>query len=176
MPDPFATVADLESRWRPLSSEEQARAEVLLADASAILRAGCSTIDARIAEGTLDPELPEMVTCSMVRRAMIGGESLDGATSTQQTAGPFSASIAFANPLGNLYTTKAERALLGCAGSPLAFEIDTLPPRETAADVIDIAFRNVAPQKDGLPVERHIPEAVARTGPAEDFPPADLSP
>jgi hypothetical protein len=149
---------------------------VLLADASTMLRAECPTIDQRITDGQLDPEIPEMVVCNMVRRAMIAGEVSDGVSSTQQTAGPFTASLSFVNPMGNLYTTKAEWKLLGCRTVAVAYTIDTMPPTTTEPLGIDIGFRNVAPQTDGLPVERHIPEAVARTGPAEDFPPADLGP
>lgn len=34
----FATVADLEARWRGLSEQEQARAKVLLLDAADLIR------------------------------------------------------------------------------------------------------------------------------------------
>lgn len=132
MPDPFATVADLEARWRPLTAEEQARAEVLLADASAILRATCPTIDQRITDGTLDPELPEMVTCNMVRRSMGSADVGDGVSTQQQSAGPFSTSLTFANPQGNLYASKAELKLLGCGARARAYTIDTTPAGTTS--------------------------------------------
>ena len=34
----YATVADVEARWRPLSADEAVRADALLEDASQILR------------------------------------------------------------------------------------------------------------------------------------------
>jgi hypothetical protein len=158
MPDPFATVADLESRWRPLSSQEAAQAEVLLADASAILRAQCPTIDQRITDGTLDPELPEMVTCSMVKRAMMAADMGDGVTTQQQTAGPFSASLSFANPMGNLYSTKAEKQLLGCGARARAYTIDTTPRPDTTPtpedQLVDVERVRFVPTTDPLDVVR----------------------
>lgn len=126
----FATPDDLESRWRPLTPAERATADELLSDASAILRAECSGIDARIDDGRLDPAVPRMVVCAMVKRAMIAGDMAAGVSSHQQTAGPFSQSLSFVNPTGDLYLTKAERKRIGCGGQK-AFTIDTAPPRST---------------------------------------------
>ena len=125
----FATATDVESRWRPLSVAEKATATTLLGDASAILRAECSDVDARLAATppTLDADIPKMIVCAMVKRAMLAGVDVEGVTATQQTAGPFSQSLTYSNPMGNLYLTKAERRLLGCGGQR-AFSVDMSPP------------------------------------------------
>lgn len=123
----FAEVADLEARWRPMTSAaETARATVLLADASAILRAEVPGIDARLTAvpPTLDADIPKMIVCKMVKRAMLAGADSDAVASLQQTAGPYSQSTTFANPTGDLYLTKAERKLLGGGGAS-AYSIDT---------------------------------------------------
>lgn len=113
MADPFATHADLSARWRALSTAEQTRADILLADASAILRAASRGIDAKITSGEIDALLPKSIVCSMVKRVMQGPSDLEGVTQTQQTAGPFSHGVSFANPSGDLYLTKAEKQRLG---------------------------------------------------------------
>lgn len=122
MGTPFAVASDLADRWRPLSTAEQAQATILLADASTILRAECPDVDERLAADppTLDSDLPVMIVCAMVKRAMIAAADAAGVGSVQQTAGPFSQSQTFTNPMGNLYLTKAERRLLGCGGQRAA--------------------------------------------------------
>lgn len=129
MADPFATPDDLAKRWRPLDSDETERATELLSDASAVIRTECPGIDAKITpvppatEPELDPGIPKMIVCAMVKRAMLVANDADGVSATQQTAGPFSQSLTFSNPMGNLYLTKAEKRLLGC----VAQEAFTVP-------------------------------------------------
>ena len=129
MAEPFATVDDLESRWRSLLLDEQARATVLLADASTLLRAEVPDVDARLTATppTLDIGVPTMIVCAMVKRAMLAGTDTDGIASNQQTVGPFTQSSTYANPLGNLYLAKNERRMLGSTGQR-AFTIDPTPP------------------------------------------------
>lgn len=116
----FATAADLEARWRPLTQAETATADVLLADASQLVLDECPDAASK------PPRTLERVVCAIVKRAMSapGGEAL---VSLQQGAGPFQQTRQFANPTGDLYLTKAERRALGC-GRQRAFEIDLLPP------------------------------------------------
>lgn len=126
----FATTNDLATRWRPLSAQEEATAQALLDDAAAVIRAECPGIEERLAPSdgsapTLDPAVPLLVSCAMVKRAMMSGE-MGGVKSTQETAGPFSQSLSFANPTGDLYLTKAERRMLGC-GSQVAFSVPMGP-------------------------------------------------
>lgn len=121
----FATFDDLAARWRPLSTAEQAQATVLLGDASAIVRAEVSTVDAQITAGTLDAGLVLAIVCGMVKRAMIAGDMSEGVSAQQETAGPFAHQQTFSNPMGNVYLTKQDRRLLGV--SSRAFTIDTAP-------------------------------------------------
>lgn len=124
----FAMVYDLAARWRPLSASEELTATALLADASTVIRSEAPGIDAQIAADppTLDPDIPVMVACRMVKRAMASGPDVDGVTTQQQSAGSLSLSLTYANPTGDLYLTKVERRMLG-VGRPRAFSIDLAP-------------------------------------------------
>lgn len=106
----FATVADLEARWRSLTEAEEAQASVLLDDAAAYLQA--------LVEVDPDDEVQaanlKMVSCNMVKRAMSSAASdAFGVTNATATMGPFSQQVAYANPSGDMYVSKSERAILG---------------------------------------------------------------
>lgn len=127
IPSPFATAADLAARWRTLSVAEQAQATVLLGDASSIVLAECpaaAAIDetSDMAEQVAQEETLKRIVCGMVKRAMVGGGDLSGVSQQQQTAGPFSQNQSYANPMGDLYLTKADRRSLPC-GRQTAFTI-----------------------------------------------------
>lgn len=111
----YATTDDLAARWRPLVGDEESRADALLEDAAVWLRAWFPELDSQIADGRTDPAVALMVSCAMVKRAMLTTD-YDGLStlSSTQTAGVFteSSNRAFANPQGNLYITSAERDLL----------------------------------------------------------------
>lgn len=106
----FATVADLEARWRDLSDVEEAQASVLLDDAAAHLQ---TLVEVDPDDETQAANL-KIVSCNMVKRAMSSAASsafgIDKATATM---GPFSQRVEYANPSGALYVAKAERAVLG---------------------------------------------------------------
>lgn len=119
----YATVEDVESRWRPLTDQEAVRAEVLLEDASQILRD----------EFGLTPELEvekeptlRRVVAQMVIRALTGGIDLAGVESVSSGTGPFSETRKFTNPNADLFITKAERKHLGLGGKQVAFQVDPL--------------------------------------------------
>lgn len=115
---PFATTTDLQGRMRrTLTTAELATANLLLADASGDIEArfrdrGWSIPD-RIAAGLLTANDLLVVTVRMVKRAMALDDDLDGVKSIQETTGPFSGSTTFANPMGDLYLTKADLRRLG---------------------------------------------------------------
>lgn len=116
---PFAKFTDLEARWHTLTASEQEQATVLIGDASQMI------IDtfpryAAASLGTLTA-----IVCAMVKRAMIQGADGDmaGVNSVQQTTGPFNESYSYANPMGDLYLTKAEKQRLG-RGNQRAFSVD----------------------------------------------------
>lgn len=125
----FATVDDLAARWRPLTSAEEETARVLLEDASAMVRANCADIDSRLTADPprLDADVPRIIVCAMVKRSMIGGaDAGPGVGSVQDTAGPFSRSVSYSNPMGDLYLSKQERRMLGC-GRQRASTINLMP-------------------------------------------------
>lgn len=132
--EPFATVDDLRDRWPSLPSDKEDTAQVLLGDASVMLRRECPDVDVRIESvpPLLDPSIPKMIVCWMVKRAMLTGDVGDGVSSHQQTAGPFSQSVSFSNPMGNLFLRSSERKMLGCGGQE-AFTVDMTPPRPDPA-------------------------------------------
>lgn len=118
----YATVEDLEARWRTLTADERDRAGVLLEDAAVRLDASCPPSDPPTAQ---ELAARKIVSCEMVKRAMAssaGGVSGVGVTSIQQGAGPYQETVQFSNPTGDLYLSKSDRKLLGC-GAQVAFTV-----------------------------------------------------
>ena len=107
----FATVDDLAARMgRELTEAEEAQASVLLDDAAAMLMALVS-IDP---DNEVQAANLKRVSCAMVQRAMMSGAGGGyGVTEATATMGPFTQRVNYANPSGDLYVTKAERASLG---------------------------------------------------------------
>lgn len=118
----YATVSDIESRWRALNEAEQSRASVLIDDASAMLTA-LVNVDSDDQE---QAQLLKQVCCSMVIRAMSATEAdAFGASQMSMTAGPYSQSWSYSNPTGDMYLTKLEKRLLGITSG----YIGTIEPR-----------------------------------------------
>lgn len=111
---PFASSADLKSRWPEMP--DGTVADTLLADASQLIRDTCPGWTSA-SEATL-----KAIACSMVKRAMISGLDNAGLSSSQETAGPFSQTWNYANPTGDLYLTRTEKQRLG-QGRQRAFTI-----------------------------------------------------
>lgn len=111
----YATVDDLEARWRPLSTAEQDRAEVLLDDAAVYLSA-LVTVDDSDQE---QADVLKVVSCSMVQRVMSSDVDTFGVSQASMTAGSYTQSMTFANPSGDFYLTAMEKRLLGIASSKL---------------------------------------------------------
>lgn len=111
-PTAFATPADLEARWHPLTQDETAKARQLLEDASDQLESLGVKTD-QINASTL-----KRIVCAMVRRAMTADSEgvPDGVSQSQMTAGPFSQGFTWSNPDGSLYLTRSEKQQLGLAG------------------------------------------------------------
>lgn len=109
---PFATTGDLAARWRPLTPEETARAEVLIADASRTIRRLYPDVEARIAAGELDLEDLKMIVCAMVKRVMRVPADLDGVAARSQATGPHSVSDTFSDPVEDLELTDIEKDIL----------------------------------------------------------------
>jgi hypothetical protein len=113
-PFAFATVEELEARWRPLSTSERERAGVLLQDGSQIILG--------LAGG--EPKnlfLAKVVLCSMVKRAMLSPADQAPISNFQQGAGPYQLTQTYVNPTGDLYLTSNEKKLLGISRSAFGF-------------------------------------------------------
>lgn len=112
--EPFATVSDVEKRWRTLSDIEKNRAEALLSDASVIVKAMCDKHGIEIKESDEIQALTiEMIVCEMVKRAMLSPVDEVPVSQKSKTAGPYSESFTYVNPTGDLYITKSEQTRLG---------------------------------------------------------------
>ena len=110
----YAEVSDIETRWRDLSTDEEARATALLDDASAMLT---ELVDVDAADDA-QLQLLKIVCCSMVIRAMSASEyDAFGASQMSMMAGPYTQQFTYANPSGDMYLTKMEKRLLGITSS-----------------------------------------------------------
>lgn len=109
----FATVEDLEDRWRELDSDEEAKATTLLDDASVMLSALVEVDQGDASQAAL----LKIVSCSMVMRSMMASESdAYGVSQLDYGMGPFSQAAHFSNPNGDMYLTAQEKRLLGITG------------------------------------------------------------
>ena len=117
----YALVSDVEARWRDLTTSEESRASVLIDDASAML-AALVNVDPNDAE---QAHLLKTVCCDMVIRAMAATESdMFGVSQASMTAGPYTQSMSYSNPSGDMYLTKLEKRLLGITSD----YIGSIPP------------------------------------------------
>ena len=104
----YATITDLEARWRPLNDSEKAVATTLLEDAAVYLD--------KQAPGAAADAL-KIVSCNMVKRAMATtGADLFGVSQGTISADVYSQTFTYSNPAGDMYLTKQDKALLGIGG------------------------------------------------------------
>lgn len=110
----FATIAELQTRWRVLSDIEKSRAEMLLMDASAIIATMCAQSGIAInADDELQSLIIRATACEMVKRAMLSPVDQAPLKNYSQTAGSYSESGTYVNPTGDLYLTSNEKKRLG---------------------------------------------------------------
>lgn len=113
----YATLDDLTALWRPMTSEEQARAAPLLEVVSASLRVEADKVgkdlDAMVAASTDLAEVAKSVTVDVVARTLMTSTDQEPMTQMSQTAGPYSASGTFLVPGGGLFIKRSELARLG---------------------------------------------------------------
>ncbi len=127
----YATVDDLVQRWPDLPEARFSVAEVLLGDAATLIRAYV-----REDIGDVDPDVLVMVSCAMVKRALIGAET-GGVSALDLQAGPFAERRQFSNPTGDLYLSKAEKDSLSTA-SRGRFTIGLIPDSSPFADEVTL--------------------------------------
>ncbi|MER7331668.1 MULTISPECIES: hypothetical protein [unclassified Micromonospora] len=90
MAEPFATPEQVAAVFRPLTAAEAAIVAARLAAASRMLRGRFPDLDARIAAGTLDPDLAADAAVAMVLRVIRKPGALAGVGNLKAEAtGPF---------------------------------------------------------------------------------------
>ena len=113
----FATVDDLTRLWRPMTSEEQTKAEALLEVISASLRVEADKVgkdlDAMVAEDDNLAAVAMSVTVDVAARTLMTSTNQEPMTQLSQTAGPYSTSGTFLVPGGGLFIKRSELARLG---------------------------------------------------------------
>ena len=111
----YASVADVEVRLnRTFGSGESDQCEALLVDATNMLDA---MVDVDISDQT-QRGLLKIVCANMVSRSLATATSESfGVGEATYTMGPFTQSLNFSNPSGDLYLTKGEKRMLGIGGS-----------------------------------------------------------
>lgn len=113
----FATVDDLTRLWRPMTSEEQTRAEALLEVISATLRVEADKVgknlDVMVAEDNNLAAVAMSVTVDVAARTLMTSTNQEPMTQLSQTAGPYSTSGTFLVPGGGLFIKRSELARLG---------------------------------------------------------------
>ena len=111
--DAFATVNDLESRWRAMDPSEKKRAEVLLQDAAAIISSALNQSGVKIDgyDKTQNANLVR-VNCAMVQRAMAQGDG--------EHENAWGGNLVM-NPSGDLYLSKADKKSLGIGRMRVGF-------------------------------------------------------
>lgn len=108
----YATINDLQLRYRKLSHEEQDKALVLLDDASALIDSEFKNYGRKHTNTTLEYAAKKAVCCNIVRRVLASSSGAD-ISNQSQTVGSFTESITYANPDGSLFLKNTDRKLLG---------------------------------------------------------------
>lgn len=120
----FATLADLEARWHTLEPSLTQKAQTALDDATVMLLDELDRGNVNVA--SIRPATLTAVVCAMVIRKLTTDDDHLGVTNSQQTAGGFSESFTYSNPMGDLYLTTAERKRLGLRRQrAFAYDSDT---------------------------------------------------
>lgn len=116
----FATLEDLEQRWKVLAADEAARAEVLLVDAASVMRTLASRSGVNL-DDFEDEDVLKMINCNIVRRAMGQNDSFLDVSSVSLTAGPYAQTFSPVNPTGDLYLSLNEKRMLGIGAQRLGY-------------------------------------------------------
>lgn len=113
----YATVQDIVDMKRPLTAEEQARAEIILPIVSASLRTEArkvgKNLDAMIEADEDLAVVAKSVTVDVVMRELMTATDSEPMTQMSQTAGPYSVQGTFLVPGGGLFIKKSELSRLG---------------------------------------------------------------
>ncbi len=103
--DVFAKPEDLKLVWSGYSELDESRASALLSLVSSVIRSQANADE-------IEPDILKLVTCRVVSR-MLQSDGMPGVTQESWGASPYSGSVSYANPSGDIYLTKFEKELLG---------------------------------------------------------------
>lgn len=113
----YATLDDLTKLWRPLTAEEQPRAEALLAVVSDLLSFEARKVGKDLQSSVMVDDVlanvAKSVTVDVVARAMMTSTNHEPMTQMTQSAGGYSATGTFLVPGGGIFIKKSELARLG---------------------------------------------------------------
>ena len=113
----FATISDITSLWRPLSTDETTRAEALLPIVSDSLRQEAAKVgkdlDVMVAEDEALQSVAKSVTVDVVARTLMTSTDSEPMTQTSESALGYSFSGTYLVPGGGLFIKKSELARLG---------------------------------------------------------------
>lgn len=113
----FATISDVKTLWRNLSTEEEERAEALLSVVSASLRTEADKVGKDLDQMVDDdPNLAEVaksVTVDVVARTLMTSTDSEPTTQFSESAMGYSISGTYLVPGGGLFIKKSELARLG---------------------------------------------------------------
>lgn len=113
----YATIDDLITLWRPLSTEEVERAEALLPIVSDSLRQEAlnvgKNLDKMIEDGAVLASVVKSVTVDVVARTLMTPTNETPMTQMSQAALGYSVSGTYLVPGGGLFIKKSELARLG---------------------------------------------------------------
>ena len=113
----YATVDDLALLWRPMTPQEEARAEQLLPIICASLRTEADRVgkdlDAMVSADADLAAVAKSVTVDVAARTLMTSTDQEPMTQVSQGAGGYSASGTFLVPGGGLFIKKSELARLG---------------------------------------------------------------
>lgn len=117
MAEAFATVNDIAELWRPLTADEQARANALLPVVSDTLRQEAINrgrdLDAMIADGKVLPTVVKRVTVDVTSRLLNTSTTSEPMTQVSQSALGYSVSGTYLVPGGGLFIKRSELSQLG---------------------------------------------------------------
>lgn len=113
----YATVANVAALWRPLTTEEQERAEALIPTVCASLRLAAKRVgmdlDALVEADADLAEVAKSVTVDVVARALMTSTKGEPLTQFSESALGYTASGAFLVPGGGLFIKNTELERLG---------------------------------------------------------------
>lgn len=111
----FATAKDYEERYGPGGE----RVDVTLGDASGAMAAAYFSRYGEEYEKGAHPVFDmnaRAVCCSIAHAALSAPDGFEGASQYSQTAGPYTASVTYANPSGSVYIGRSDLKRLGLLG------------------------------------------------------------